>query len=243
LGRASLLTGSRAERAWLTLSVAGLFVAGYFGVSATVSPARARTLGTAIDASIPFVAGTVWLYLLVFPASLLPLFVVRSQTLFRRAMAAYAVAIAASLVLFAAIPVTSVGLRVDPASLDRRQFSSWAVAQLYAIDPPFNLFPSLHLSIATLSALAAWKARRLWGAVALGGVSLIAISIATVKQHFVVDALGGALLAGIVYAAILAPYAPGEDGDPAFRWPGPAAFLVLVAAAGSVLYVWFRLGS
>ena len=242
MGRASLLSGRAAERAWLTLSVAGLFAAGYFGVGLNVAPARAHTLGSAIDASIPFVAGTVWLYLLVFPASLLPLFLVRSQDLFRRAMAAYAVAIAASLVLFAAIPVTSAGLRVDPASLDRTRFSSWAVAELYAIDPPFNLFPSLHLSIAALAALAAWKARRLFGAVALGGVTLIAVSIATVKQHFVVDALGGAALAAIIYAAILAPYAPGKDGEAAFRWPGPAAFAAFAAAAAAVLYVWSRLG-
>lgn len=242
MGRASLLTGRAGERALLSLGVLVLFAAGYFGVGLHVDPARSRTLGTSLDARIPFLAGTVWIYLLVFPASLTPLFVVRSQRLFRRVMASYAVAIAASLVVFAAIPVASAGLRVAPATLDRSDFATWAVAKLYAIDPPFNLFPSLHLSIAALAALAAWKAKRAWGAVALGGVLLVAASICTVKQHFVADALGGAALSAAIYAAILGPFAPGEDGQPAYSGRGPLAFAALVAAAYAGLYAWFRLG-
>jgi membrane-associated phospholipid phosphatase len=218
-----------------------LFAAGYFGVGLAVDPLRARTAGTVLDAAIPFIPETIWIYLLVFPAALLPLFVVRSQRLFRRAMAAYAVAITVSLAVFAAVPVTSVGLRVDARSLDRRHFSSWAVSQLYAIDPPFNLFPSLHLSIAALAGLAAWKAERTWGRVALSGVAVIAISICTVKQHFVADALGGGAVAALVYAAILRPYKPGEDGEPAYGSKGPWAWACAVAAAYAALYAWFRL--
>lgn len=242
MGRASLLTRRAGERALLGLGVAVFFAAGYFGVGLHVDPARAGTLGTPLDARIPFLPGTVWIYLLVFPASLLPLFVVRSQRLFRRAMASYAAAIAASLAVFAAIPVTSAGLRVAPASLEGSGFSTWAVAKLYAIDPPFNLFPSLHLSIAALAALAAWKAKRAWGAAALCGVGLVAASIFTVKQHFVADALGGVALSAAIYATLLSPWAPGEGGEPAYSGRGPLAFAGLVAAAYAGLYAWFRLG-
>ena len=218
-----------------------LFAAGYFGVGLAVDPARARALGTVLDAAIPFIPETIWIYLLVFPASLAPLFVVRSQRLFRRAMSAYAVAIVASVLVFALFPVTSAGLRVDAASLDRSRFSSWAVAKLYAIDPPFNLFPSLHLSIAALASLSAWKAKRAWGRAALFAVAVIAVSICTVKQHFVADAAGGGAIAAAVYALILRPFTPGEDGEPAYGSTGPWAWAGVVAAAFALLYAWFRI--
>jgi membrane-associated phospholipid phosphatase len=218
-----------------------LFVAGYFGVGWNVDPSRARELETSLDGRIPFIAPSVIVYLSVFPASLIPLFVVRCRRLFRRAMLSYGIAIAVSLVVFAAVPVTSMGLRVDRSTLDVTRFSPWAVSALYAIDPPFNLFPSLHLSIAILSALAAGKARRSYGASAFAGVALIAASICTVKQHFVLDALGGAALAGAIHAVVLRPYRPEAGTDPAYGWRGPAAYAGLLTAAYAGLYLGFRM--
>jgi hypothetical protein len=239
LGRASLLTRRSLERALLTVGVGAFFLCGYFGVGRAVAPERALAFGTSLDGRIPFLARSVWIYLLVFPASLLPLFVVRSQRLFRLTILSYAAAISVSLVAFAAVPVTSAGLRVDSSRLDRSRPSSWAVSKLYEIDPPFNLFPSLHLSIAALAALAAWKAKPAYGAGALAGVALTAVAICTVKQHFVADAAGGALLAVACYASILRPYARGADGEPAYGWKGPAAFCGAVAAMYAGLYAWF----
>lgn len=215
------------------------FVIGYFAVARNIDPARALDLGTALDARIPFVARSVWVYLWVFPASLLPLFLVRCPRLFRRTIVAYGVAIAVSLVVFAAFPFTSVGLRADRAALDVTRFSPWGVSVLYRLDPPFNLFPSLHLSIAALAALSAWKARRLYGAAAFAGVAAIGASICTVKQHFVLDGLGGLALAAVVYAIVLSPYAPPPATDPAYGWRGPAAYAALLAAVQAGFYAAF----
>jgi hypothetical protein len=217
------------------------FVAGYFGVGLHADPSRARGLRTFLDERIPFVAGSVWVYLWMFPASLLPLFVVRCPRLFRRTIIAYGAAIAASLILFVAMPVTSIGLRADAAALDVKRFTPWAVSVLYRFDPPYNLFPSLHLSIAALAALSAWKASRTYGAAAFCGLAGIGVSICTVKQHFVVDGLGGAALAALVHAAVLGPYEPDPGTDPAFSWRGPAAYAALMAAVYAALYAGFRL--
>src|SRR5262249_49502608 len=157
-----------------------------------------------------------WIYLWLFPAALLPLFVVRCPCLFRRTIAAYAIVLVASFAVFAAYPVTSEGLRADAGALDRSRLSPWAVLTLYRLDPPVNLFPSLHLSIAVLAALSAWTASRVYGAIAGAGVVLVAISILTVKQHVLADAAGAAVLSGIVYAAVLRGYAPTPGVDPAF---------------------------
>jgi membrane-associated phospholipid phosphatase len=228
------------ERAALTLGVLILFVAGYFGVGWSVDPSRARALTTSVDGRIPFIARSVWVYLWVFPASLLPLFLVRCPRLFRRAMLAYGIAITVSLAVFAAMPVTSIGLRAERSTLDVAHASRWAVSVLYAVDPPFNLFPSLHLSIAVLASLAAGKARRSYGAAAFVGVALVAASICTVKQHFVLDGLGGAALAAVVYATVLRPYRPEPGIDPAYGWRGPAAYATMLGVLYAGLYLGFR---
>jgi membrane-associated phospholipid phosphatase len=231
------------ERAALTLGVLVLFVAGYFGVGGNVDPSRARQLATSVDDRIPFIARSVWVYLWVFPASLLPLFLVRCPRLFRRAMLSYGIAIAVSLAVFAAMPVTSIGLRRDRSTLDVTQPSAWAVSVLYAVDPPLNLFPSLHLSIAVLASLAAGKARRSYGAAAFVGVVLVAASICTVKQHFVLDGLGGAALAGVIHAAVLRPYRARSRGSTrpggARRRPTRRCFRSLYVG----LYLGFRLAA
>jgi hypothetical protein len=217
------------ERALLAGGVVALFVAGYFGIGLHAPPSIVRELRTPLDSAIPFLAPTIWIYLWLFPASLLPLFLIRDRDLFRRTIAGYAIVIAVSLAIFAAWPVTSKGLRADPSTLDTTRIAPWTVALLYRLDPPYNLFPSLHLSVAALAALSAWKASRLYGVAVSLGVVLIAVSICTVKQHFVWDGVGGLLLAGAAYALVLAPYTPPRGIDPAYGWRGPAAYAVLVA--------------
>ena len=226
----------------LAASVSAFFVAGYFGVGLNVDPGRARPLGTALDARIPFVASSVWIYLGLFPTAFLPLFVVRCHRLFRRTILAYVLAIATSLVLFAAFPVEANSLRVDAASLDLTHFAPWAVALLYRLDPPYNLFPSLHLSIALLAAASVWKASRRIGAGAFAAVLPIGASICTVKQHFVLDAAGGAGLALVLYALVLYRYEP-VSGEPlAFGRRGLYAYAGVLFLSYAALYAVFLAG-
>lgn len=219
------------ERAILTLSLVTFFIAGYFGVGTSRDPQQARELKTFVDDQIPFVAASVWTYLLIFPSALLPLFVVRCQRLFRRTAVAYAIVITVSLFCFAYFPVTSSALRADSAMLDLGRASGWAVATLYSIDPPYNLFPSLHLSIAVLAAFAVWKAARRYGAAAFVTLVVVAVSVCTVKQHVVLDVVGGGALGALVSFLILRPYRPQAGVEPAYSWRGPllyVAFLVMV---------------
>ncbi len=231
------------ERVVLSLGVIAFFVAGYFGVGLSADPARARSLALGLDGRIPFVAASVWVYLWMFTAAVVPVFVVRCRRLFRRTVAAYGAVIAVSLAVFALYPVTSTGLRVDPAALDTARFSHWAVATLYAIDPPYNLFPSLHLSIAALAAASAAKASRRYALPMFAGVALVGVAICTVKQHFVVDGVGGLLLAGAAHAMFLRPYRPRAGEDPAMDRRGPLAYGIVLALVYAGLYAWFRLSA
>jgi membrane-associated phospholipid phosphatase len=219
------------ERAIVTIVLVTFFIAGYFGIGASRDPGQARELKTFLDDQVPFIADSVWTYLLIFPSALLPLFVVRCEHLFRRTAVAYAIAITVSLFCFAVFPVTSLGLRADGAMLDLGRASGWAVATVYSIDPPYNLFPSLHLSIAVLAAFSVWKAARRYGMAVFVTLVFVAVSVCTVKQHVVLDVAGGGALGALVSFFVLRPYRPQAGVEAAYSWRGPflyVAFLVLV---------------
>jgi membrane-associated phospholipid phosphatase len=204
------------ERAILTTGVMIFFVAGYFGIGASRHLTRGNALTTILDERIPFVAGSVWMYLWVFPCALTPLFVVRCARLFRRTAIAYALVIAISLVCFITFPVTSLGLRVAQAKLDVTVFSQWAISLLYSIDPPYNLFPCLHVSLAAVAAFSVWKASKPYGAALVLSVIFIGASVCTVKQHYLLDVVGGIALALLADALILRPYKPLNGATPVY---------------------------
>jgi PAP2 superfamily len=130
----------------------------------------------------------------------------------------------------------SARLRPSSATLNVAHVSEWAVATLYSIDPPYNLFPSLHLSIAVLAALSSWKAARLYGTLALVGVGLASASVCTVKQHFFADALSGFILAALVGSIIILPYKPAGGSMPAYSWRGIAIFSGFLLIFYALLY-------
>lgn len=235
--------GAWIERALLSSGLVALFAAGYFCVGLTVDPARARELMTGLDASLPFVPASIWIYAWVFPAAFAPLFVVRSRELFRRVVVAYAVVMVISFLVFALFPVTSRHLRADASGLDKAHFSQWAVALLYRLDPPLNLFPSLHLSIAAIAALACWKADRRVGGLMSVGVALVGLSICTVKQHFVLDGIGGLVLAGLAYAFTFRNFRPAAGESFAWSWRGPVSYVLFLSAWYGALYLAFCFAS
>ena len=227
------------ERVILTTGVMIFFVTGYFGVGRSTNLPRAHVLTTILDERIPFVADSVWIYLWVFPCALIPLFVVRCTRLFRRTAIAYAVVIAASLICFIIFPVTSTGLRMAQAKLDVSVFSQWAISRLYSIDPPYNLFPCLHLSVAGVAAFSVWKASKPYGSAVFLSVIFVGMSVCTVKQHYLLDVLGGIALAAFANALILRRYTPLDDATLAYSWRGPAAFLIFALVVYAILYVAF----
>ena len=73
-----------------------------------------------------------------------------------------------------------------------------------------------------LAALCAGRARPLWGYLAIPLVLGIAVSILTVKQHFVVDGVAGLILGAGAYVAFV--HATPRGDQPAYGWRGPLAY-------------------
>lgn len=212
--------------------VLALWLPAYLLLGRWVEPAGARVLRTPLDDAIPFWPASVYLYSWAYTSTLFPVFVVRSTRLFRRVAVAFGTVTVISLALFALFPVTAVGLRPDVATLDPRDFTQWGVLMTYAADAPVNLFPSLHLSFATLAALSAFTARRLYGWLALPMVVAIAVSICTMKQHYVADGVAGVALAVTAWALIIRPWYPSvaeQREGAAWGWRGPVGYLAFHA--------------
>lgn len=232
------------EKGLLVLVLFVLTFAGYFAIGLTASAVTARTLRTPLDDAIPLVPACMWLYVWVYTAMVYPCFVVRCPFLFRRAVLAYAVVVVVSLLTWLAFPVTSNGLRADLASIDVSTFHGWGLKVNYTLDPPFNCFPSLHMSIATLAALSAGRARPLWGWVALPPALGIAVAILTVKQHWILDGVAGALLGAAAYALVVRPAR--VEGRPAeelaYDWRGPAVYMVFHCGLYLALYLAYVAG-
>ncbi len=232
------------RRVTLALSVITAMIAGYGVIGHVVDPHVARELRSPFDNAIPFLPWTVYLYSWVYTSGLYPTFVVRNERLFARVVAAYLTVIAVSLTTFMAFPVSSVALRPDVSTLQLGTLAGWGVRLTYFVDPPYNLFPSLHLSIAVLAALAAGAARPLWGWLAAPLVVAIAFSICTMKQHFIVDGVAGLVLAMAAWALLVRPFR--ADAEPtselAYGWRGPVAYLCFHGAVYGTLIIMYLAG-
>lgn len=217
------------DRVILTSGLITFFILGYFSVAFSINPSHSYTLATPIDERIPFLAFSIWIYLWVFPAAMSPLFVVRCPYLFRRTAISYGVILTISFLFFAIFPVTASQLRVISAMLDVTDISQWAVYVLYSLDPPYNLFPSLHLSIAALAAFSVWRVSKLYGIILFLSVGCVALAVCTVKQHYLLDVFGGLMLATLVSFFIIRPYQPQYRNILTYSWRGPAWYLAFVS--------------
>jgi membrane-associated phospholipid phosphatase len=229
-------------RLLLVLGVLVFFLGGYFGVASAVDPLEARSLRTALDDRIPFIADSVFVYALVYIGMLFPVFVVRCPRLLRRVAVAYVVTIAVGLICFALLPVTSVGLRPEIQDSRPDRFALWGIKTLYALDPPVDLFPSLHLAIAVPAALSARKARAIYAGVPFLVVAAVAVSTCTVKQHFWVDAVGGILLALVTYTLVVRPHFGSPPQESAYTWRGASLYLGLALLVYLGLHAAYRVG-
>lgn len=135
-------------------------------------------------------------YLSLFLAALLPVFVVHQQELIRRVILAY---LSAWLFAYAVFLVYPTAAPVH-AEVTGEGFSAVALRMLYDSDVPYNCFPSLHVAQCFLAALTCNRIHRGVGLATGLWASLVALSTLYTKQHYVADVVAGILLA---YAAHL----------------------------------------
>jgi len=181
----------------------------YFAVGYLQWPRSTTLLDTALDRAIPLWIWTVWLYLPVYAAIFaLAILGMRRRGLFHRAFKGVLVT-----VLIGAIGHLAIGAEYPRPYLPPpyRGPSELFLGWIHAVDPPGNVFPSLHVAHTTALALILHRDRPRLGALALVMALLLALSTLTTKQHFIVDVLAGWVLALLVSRWVLRPFPAQRD--------------------------------
>jgi membrane-associated phospholipid phosphatase len=150
-------------------------------------------LRTRLDDIIPFWPWTAWCYL-PFYAAIFVMAIVgfRRRALFNRALGAVVVVL-----LIGAMGHLFIGAEYPRPVLQPPypNVSAAFMAAVQHIDPPGNVFPSLHVAHTTMLSLLLLRDRPVLGRVALVMATMLALSTLTTKQHFVADVLAGYVLA------------------------------------------------
>jgi membrane-associated phospholipid phosphatase len=165
----------------------------YFGIGHLHLDRSTEILRTRLDDAIPFWPWTAWCYLPFYAG----VFIIAAAGLRRRALFNRAVLAVLVVMSVGALGHIFIGAEY-PRPVLHPPYPSISAAFLAAvqrIDPPGNVFPSLHVAHTTMLALLLIKDRPRLGAVALAMATALALSTLTTKQHFIADVLSGYVLA------------------------------------------------
>lgn len=186
------------ERFALFIGTAALWALGYLATAAWNATRPAAALAWDPVWRFPIVSAFVVPYLSAYALPFLAACSPLSRSDYRRFAAVVAGTIVFSAACFVVLPLT-----IARPDLGFGSFSDHLLAALYAADRPTNLFPSLHVSLSFLCALAvgyAWPRLRIW---ALAWAALIAVSTLLTRQHYLVDVLGGIAVAWVAWRVYL----------------------------------------
>lgn len=96
------------------------------------------------------------------------------------------------------------GQELRPEAFARDNLLTWVVGNIYAADTNTNVFPSMHVIGSVGAAVAVFKSRkmRFWRVPVLIVAALVIVSTVFVKQHSVLDILGGFIWCVPLYLGI-----------------------------------------
>jgi membrane-associated phospholipid phosphatase len=152
--------------------------------------AEPRQLWLPVDDWIPYRPRWVWIYsLLYYPAILYANLVIDSARDFTHLAISYLVLLGLQMVFFLLFPVATPEAWREQNSGRTRSERFLDLVQRF--DARSNSFPSMHTSVATLTALHLYPTLGVW---ALAFPLLIGLSCLFTKQHYVIDVPAGAVL-------------------------------------------------
>lgn len=184
------------------MAVLALLVPLYFVIGEVLTPERTLHVPElSLDRLVPQ-PGWSLIYGSLYVFVLLPAFVVHQQEHIRRTVLAYLMVWIAAFACFLAYPTVA----PRPATVVGEDFFAWVIRFIYACDPPYNCFPSLHVAQSFLSALSCYRVHRGVGFAAGFWASLIAISTLYTKQHYILDVIAGIFLAYAAYVLFMRSY-------------------------------------
>jgi membrane-associated phospholipid phosphatase len=156
---------------------------------------RPRELMSRFDERIPYRPGWVWIYSgLYYPVIIYINFLMETPRQFIHVVMSFLCLLAFQMVFFVFFPVALP--ERWRAHNKQRDAAERFLAYVQRLDARSNCFPSMHTSVATLTACHLFPHVGPWAATF---PALIAVSCLFTKQHYIVDLPAGAMLGGVVY--------------------------------------------
>jgi membrane-associated phospholipid phosphatase len=174
-----------------------LFIANSIEDRTLHAPALALDHVLPLQPAWAMVYGALYAFLIV-----LPIVLVRQDDHIRRTFLAYLMVWIAAYICFWVYPT----IAPRPTKVTGTGFLFWGLQFLYDADPPYNCFPSLHVAHSFVSALTCYRVNKSVGIGAIICASLVGLSTLFTRQHYVLDVIAGALLAGVAYLVFLRSY-------------------------------------
>ena len=185
----------------------------YLVIGSYVSHQPLHSPEIALDGRFPLEPAWSMVYLSLFLAAFLPVFVVHQQELIRRVILAYLSVWLIAFVFFLVYPTAA----PKHADVTGDGFSAVALRAIYDSDKPYNCFPSLHVAQCFLAALTCDRVHRGVGLATGLWASLIALSTLYTKQHYIADVVAGILLAYAAHLVFLRGYPREATPEPERR--------------------------
>jgi fatty acid desaturase/membrane-associated phospholipid phosphatase len=176
-------------KVWLVAGLGLLITVPYFATARSMAPLAHAVPATWVDGAVAYSEPWAWAYVSLYVFLLVPL-LSDDRTAIRRYGTAMAIVCIVSHAAFVLFPTTASVVAQDP--------STWLLGVVVWADGSANACPSLHASLAVLTATAATAlfGRRRWVvAVAYVWASTIVFAALATKRHVAIDVAAGALLA------------------------------------------------
>jgi membrane-associated phospholipid phosphatase len=232
---------TRPQPVTLSMLVLAAIIPLYLVIGTVVVPGRTLHVPeVALDRAMTLSPSWSFVYLSLFLAALLPVFVIHQQELVRRTILAFIAIWLIAYVCFIAYP--TVGPRPEEVLGDG--FSEWTLRAIYSSDHRYNCLPSLHVAQCFLAAFACSPVNRRVGLAAMAWAFLVGLSTVYTKQHYVMDVVTGILLAMVGYFVALRGY-PREATPERERRYAPllaACAVGVYAVLILVLFTCYRIG-
>lgn len=169
-----------------------LFTTGFFGLDNLLSGRKRHDVSCSLDGKIPLSPRWIWAYLLYYPICFAPMLfpgVLTDDETFLRVSAGFFAQFFIAWAFFYFYPTSMARVPVPGNS-----WSSRAVRGLYAVDPGYNIFPSLHVANSFYVASLSSRLLPEWTAALYILAILISASTVLVKQHYLADVPSGMFL-------------------------------------------------
>jgi hypothetical protein len=150
-----------------------------------------------LDAKIPFIAPFIYLYTIYFPLVLSPLFVLPVKKHLERYVYSSIIVMTVSYIVFLAVPT-----KVLRVSLDKFRISEFVTFLYHRAVGPYNLLPSLHISMLILAFLSLYFHKRKTALWLFAPILLSSASVLFTKQHYILDVVAAIPLALIAFIVV-----------------------------------------